>query len=301
MLTHELICNISNKIKSTIDDEITCNQYAWWLLEAVTKQSKTNLIMQQQIDLDATQKNQLNSWIDEIVTQHKPIAYILGAVPFGPLNIKVRPPILIPRPETEEWALRIATQLQQSGARNLTILDMCTGSGCIALLLAHLLPDAHVYAVDISDEAIALAQENQKTLNINNLTIMQSDLFSALPHNLQFDLMVTNPPYGSESEYKTLDASVTQWEDKRAIVAYDNGLAIIKQIIEQAPRFIKFNQTLHNHNIKQLYIETGWRQGNVVAQLMHDHGFTAVAVEKDLAQKDRVVGGIVNVGDIGNY
>ncbi|MEX0848783.1 MAG: peptide chain release factor N(5)-glutamine methyltransferase [Candidatus Dependentiae bacterium] len=282
---------ITEKLMPTLHDKIVCNQYAWWLLEHLTQKTKTDLIIQSQIELDEHQEKLLQTWINQIVNEHKPIAYILGNVPFGDLTINVKPPVLIPRPETEQWIIDLIEQIKKSNAQKLQILDLCTGSGCIALLLAHELPDAIVYALDIADEAIALAQQNASLHNIKNLHIITSDLFEQLP-NITFDIIVTNPPYIGTSE--KLDTSVIAWEDKRALFADDNGIALIQKIIEQAPVYIHENEILQQQNIGQLYIEIGWQQGQDVKKLMQKNQYTAITIEKDSASKDRVVSGRIN-------
>ncbi len=286
----DLSKSIAQQLQSIHDAQLA-QQYAWWLLEKLTQKSKTDLIAQQKIELSAEQERELQHWLDQMIKEHKPIAYILGDVPFGDLMIKVAPPVLIPRPETEEWVINLIDGIKKSGAQNLHILDMCTGSGCIALLLAHELPNAHIYAVDIADEAIALAQKNKKLLNIANVTIVQSDLFAQLPQNITFDLIVTNPPYITDEEFEQLDQSVKEWEDKGALHADDQGLALIKKIIKKASQYLCTNELLKKHNIKQLYIEIGWQQSAAVEKLMEKSEYNAIITLKDTAQKDRVVAG----------
>lgn len=281
---------IAQQLQHIYDPQLA-EQYTWWLLEKLTNKTKTDLIAQKEIELSDAQNAQLQIWIDQIINQHKPIAYILGDVPFGDLMIKVEPPVLIPRPETEEWILNLAKHIKQSGAQKLRILDMCTGSGCIALLLAHELPDATIYAIDIADEAIALAQKNKQLLNIENIKIIQSDLFAQLPNSVHFDLIVCNPPYITDAEFAQLDPSVRDWEDKRALHADDNGTAIIKQIISQAPNFLRQNDQLKQHGIAQLMIEIGWQQAQEVEKLMHKSEYNAISTLLDGAQKDRIVAG----------
>jgi release factor glutamine methyltransferase len=290
-----LITYIASQLQQELQEKTIAHQYAWWLLEAITKKSKINLLLAKEIELTDKQKQLLKQWIDAIVIDHKPIAYILGSVPFGPLVISVRPPILIPRPETEEWVLQLIEQVQQSGAQKLRVLDLCTGSGCIALLFAYMLPNAHIDAVDISDEAIALATENRQKLNISNISIINSDLFEQLPDRT-YDLIISNPPYITADEYRELAPSVSTWEDKGALYAQDEGLSIIKQIIEKAPSFLNSNKILKEQQINQLYIEIGWKQSEIVSKLMKTRGYTNINITKDSAEKDRVVSGrIVNV------
>ncbi len=284
------IHQLEEMLTKELAHEVVRNQYAWWLLEKLTNRSKSELLLQDDLALTTQQQAQLDHWLKEIVEQHKPIAYIMGTVPFGPLSIIVKPPVLIPRPETEEWALHLIDQIKKSNAQRLTILDLCAGSGCIALLFAHMLPDASIYATDICNDAVALAEQNKKALGLENITCIQSDLFNKMP-DMQFDLIVCNPPYITQQEYQQLAPSVANWEHKHALYADDEGLRVVKQIVDQAPQFIKANSLLQDHDIKQLYIEIGWQQGQNVKKLMQKKGYTAITIEKDSADKDRVVSG----------
>lgn len=287
MLTY--LKQIQERLKAVYENELMCNQYAWWLLEKLTERSKVELLSQP-ITLDQAQTEQLETWLDEITILHKPISYILGNVPFGPLSIIVRPPVLIPRPETEEWVLAVIEKIKQCTGEPLRILDLCTGSGCIGLLCAYLLPNAQVYAVDLYDDALALAAENKKTLGVTNLTIIKSDLFTELKE-MNFDLILSNPPYITPDEYAQLEPSVARWEDEQALMTQDHGLAIIKQIIDQAPAYIKPNTCLARCNINQLFIEIGYKQAKDVSKLMQKKGYVAITITKDSAEKERVVSG----------
>ncbi|KAI8325699.1 S-adenosyl-L-methionine-dependent methyltransferase [Martensiomyces pterosporus] len=187
------------------------------------------------------------AWLRQAVAdrteRHKPLQYILGDQPFGKTSLSVRPPVLIPRWETEEWMLKLAEMIRQHmaaqaeearggevGQRSpLKILDACTGTGCISLGLASELPpeSAQITGVDISAEAISLASDNlafnQLLLN-NRVEFRQLDLQSPdiLPKLLgvepTWDMIVSNPPYVTPAEYHSLDLDVKEWEDKRALV-----------------------------------------------------------------------------------
>ena len=290
----DIIHDTEQKLKKELKHETLCNQYAWWLLQKVTNTSKANLLLQAEIELSDDQQKELAKLIDQIAKKHKPIQYILGTVPFGNLTLLVKPPVLIPRPETEEWALNLTKQLKQiPQQKELLILDLGAGSGCIAFVLADALPYAHLYALDISEQAINLAKENKEYLGIKNVSIIHSDLFEAVPEDITFDLIVCNPPYIAPEEYAELEPSVTVWEEKRALVAARHGLAIIEKIIEKAPQYIRPNNVLQEHGIGQLYLEIGWQQGQAVKTLMQEHGYTDIIVHKDSAAKDRVVSGRV--------
>ncbi len=261
------------------------------LLQKVTGIERTRLIASPTLQLTREQLEQLVALIKQHRDEDKPLAYMLGSVPFGELEILIKPPILIPRPETEEWVMHLAQQLKKLSEKKLCILDMCTGSGAIALALAHALPHATIYAVDIQEQALELAQENARHNTIRNVIFVHSDLFAQLPSDLTFDLIVSNPPYISEQEYAHLEASVTQWEDRTALVAHDNGLAIIQALVQDARARLTDNQTLENARLGNLYCEIGYAQGNAVQQLFKQYGYENVRIITDLAGRDRVVCG----------
>ncbi len=266
---------------------------AHWLVEYATKKSNAYWITHSQELLTEGQKDTLMLWVHKLTAEQYPLQYILGSVPFGPLTIKVCPPTLIPRPETEQWCIDLISSLHTLGLKNekLTILDMCAGSGCIGLLLARELTQAHVYAVDISETALTLAKKNAECNNIKNITFIQSNLFNALDKAIHFDFIVSNPPYIDLEEWKTLDQCVTNWEDPQALIAENNGLAIIEQIIKTAPQFLKKDTSLQNVDLPRLIIEIGHAQGPAVQKLFADVQFNNVEIIKDNAGKDRIVQG----------
>lgn len=300
----DLIHNSEHQLRMVYGDSTLCHQYAWWLLEKLTGKTKAQLIAQDIIPLTTTDHNKLQDWLHKLVDEHMPIQYILGSAPFNGVDIIVKPPTLIPRPETEEWVINLIDQLRaihpacpskEAKTEGFTILDLCTGSGCIAVALAKALPHATIYAVDISNTALLLTQENCKHNRITNVTCIKSDLFNALPKGISFDLIVSNPPYITEDEWCSLDVSVTHWEDKTALVAKDDGLAIIKRIIHDAPTFLKANSDIQSHNIPQLTIEIGYKQGPSVQHLMDAAGYHATKIIQDLEGKDRIVVGSKDV------
>ncbi|KAI1794105.1 S-adenosyl-L-methionine-dependent methyltransferase [Ganoderma leucocontextum] len=186
--------------------------------------------------------------LEEMVARRvsgEPLQYILGSQPFGPLNLAVRRPVLIPRPETEDWTIRLAESLSPSSTRPLNVLDLCTGTGCIPLLLCHLWPpgSAHATGVDISTDAINIATENAALCGIpvlpspshatkgqaqNTFTPVLGDLmhptFVHEAHlELPYDLITSNPPYIPRAEYDELPASVKDFEDVRALLGETPG------------------------------------------------------------------------------
>jgi len=257
----------------------------WWLVEAATHKSKLDLITQKH-QLSNEQSKTLTKWVDEHINEHKPLQYILGAVPFGPLTIEVSPPTLIPRPETETWCAQVIKNLAPLKNKRFNILDMCTGSGCIGLWLAKEFPKAHVYAVDIAKSALDCAQKNAQKHTLNNVTFIQSDLFKSVPEKLTFDVVISNPPYVTDKEWLTLEPTVTVWEDKHALVANNEGLELIERIIKNSRTHIKPGSSL--------LIEIGYLQGQRVKDLFEKYNFEQVNIIQDDAKRDRLVVGVYN-------
>lgn len=263
------------------------DQEPWWLLEKIMDMPQAKLISQSSLALTTDQQKKLHGILSDIDI-HKPIAYILGTVPFLDLELSIKPPILIPRPETEYWCFELIQMLKKIPEQKFKILDLCTGSGCIGLALAHALPQAQVIAIDINPDACTLAQENAQRNKIYNIKIIQSDLFEALPNEM-FDIIVSNPPYIATQEFTSLDQSVKLWEDYRALVALDEGFALIKKIIIGAKERLSLSEVFSQNNIPQLWIEIGYLQGEKTKFLMQETGFCKVTIMKDMYHKDRVV------------
>ncbi|KIK91627.1 hypothetical protein PAXRUDRAFT_621078 [Paxillus rubicundulus Ve08.2h10] len=213
----------------------------------------------------------------------EPLQYVLGTTPFGPLNLLTRPPTLIPRPETEDWALRVANTHSPSEGSPVSLLDLCTGSGCIPLLLCHLWPpgSTRAFGVDISPEAIRLATDNAARCNIethitsnlrNVFTPVLGDLHDPdLIHLLEppFDVVTSNPPYIPKREYDELPPSVKDYEDPRALLGdppeseHRDGLTFYHTIAS----FIARKGILSDRAI--VVLEVGHGQAEAVESILH--------------------------------
>ncbi|BDC35274.1 release factor glutamine methyltransferase [Candidatus Dependentiae bacterium Noda2021] len=294
MLITQIINYIENALMPRYQHLHTCNQYAWWMLEEITKKTKTQLLILHQLGLTVAQRSQLDDWIYKQVVLHIPLAYLIGSVPFNNVIIDVKSPVLIPRPETEEWVSNLIDALQKIPQKRLSILDLCSGTGCIGLSIAKAFAKSHVVAIDISDEALALGKHNAHKNNIPNITFIRSDLYTDLPPAFTFDLIVSNPPYIAESEWEDLDDSVRKWEDSRALVAPNEGLELIEKIVQNASTYLHPNPDLCAQKINNLYIEIGYRQGAAVKHIFEKYHARNAAVIKDLEGKDRVVTGSFN-------
>ncbi|KAI0630327.1 S-adenosyl-L-methionine-dependent methyltransferase [Trametes polyzona] len=257
----------------------------------------------------------------------EPLQYILGSQPFGPLNLAVRPPVLIPRPETEDWTLRLADAILQSAhkpRRPLNILDLCTGTGCIPLLLCHLLPPgfAHATGVDISEDAVQLARENRELCGIpapppspdsaaqttpkengNTFVPVLADLMR--PNFVKraglkppYDVITSNPPYIPQAEYDRLPSSVKDYEDVRALLGdvdspgspslpeeeRGKGLVFYHRIAE----LVRDHDLLHPEGTLALEVGDGQAR-DVAALLERKTGMRKIDVWKDPWEKERVV------------
>jgi release factor glutamine methyltransferase len=206
--------------------------------------------------------------------QGEPVAYILGYREFYGLKLKVTPATLIPRPDTEtlvEAALQKITKPMQ-------ILDLGTGTGAIALALAQHAKQSKVTAVDASEAALKVAEENALSLQLDNVTLLLSDWFSKLTHQT-FDLIVSNPPY-IESADQHLSQGDLRFEPLSALAAGEDGLADIRHIIAQAPAYL--------NDGGWLMLEHGYNQAPAVQQLFQAAGFKHIQTVFDLGGNPRV-------------
>jgi release factor glutamine methyltransferase len=211
----------------------------------------------------------------------EPTQYLTGAKEFYNRPFKVDARVLIPRPETEllvEAALHVLPKDAPSQA-----LDVCTGSGCIAISLAAERPQASLLATDVSPGACALAKENAEALGVaGRVTILQGNLFEPVPAEARFALVVSNPPYIGSGEIPGLSAEVRR-EPHLALDGGPDGLALIRRVVEGARRFLIPGGLLA--------MEIGETQGSAVRELLQAAGYVDARVEKDLERRDRLAFG----------
>ena len=205
----------------------------------------------------------------------EPLQYIMGDVDFHCVNLLVGPGVLIPRPETEQLVDLVLDRLAIDGP----VLDLCTGSGAIAFAVAASRPSRTVYGTDISQEALSWAEKNRQRLKADNVTLLEGDLFRPLPQDLRFALITANPPYVSMDEYETLEPVVKGHEPRLALVADEDGLAILRRIAEEA-----FDRLLPDG---WLICEIGDRHGPRMKDILQNLHYSIVMVKKDYAGHDR--------------
>lgn len=232
---------------------------------------------QQDAPASAELVTQFNDWVRR-AESGEPLAYICGLVGFWTLTLRVTPDVLIPRPDTETL-VELALAAEDDAPRR--VLDLGTGSGAIALALAAERPQWYITATDLSNAAIAVAQDNANRLALP-ITLHQGAWFDAIEAEQQFDLIVSNPPYVLDTD-PDLDDTVRAHEPHAALFSGTDGLGDIRKIVDGAPPHLAPNGWLA--------IEHGHRQGDAVAHLLTAQGFSAVATVKDLAGQPRVTHG----------
>lgn len=208
----------------------------------------------------------------------QPLQYILGSCEFMGLEFKVDKRALIPRPETEILVEESLEELKKSAGIPLRVLDLGTGSGCIAVSIAKFLPGAVVWGVDISPEALRLAGENA-LLHKVKIEFLLSDLFRGI-ENKKFDLIISNPPYISTRELNCLAREVS-FEPRMAIEAGIDGLSFYRSIISRAPAYLNRNGLLA--------FEVGAGQANAVKEMLRSKKFRSIKIIKDYNNIQRVV------------
>ena len=206
----------------------------------------------------------------------EPLQYVMGTAAFHCIELAVGPGVLIPRPETEQL---VEIALKHCG-ENAEVLDLCTGSGAIALAMAKQRSKARFTGVDISEEALAYARKNQAALGLDNVAFLQGDLFKPLPSGARYALITANPPYVSEADYAGLEAVVHDYEPRLALVAEENGLAVVRRIAEGAGGWLLPGGCLIS--------EIGDDQGSRAADVFRKAGFEQVQILKDYSEHDRI-------------
>ena len=214
--------------------------------------------------------------IFSLLMKDVPLQYALGETNFYGLKLKVAPGVLIPRPETEELVDLIVKENKRS---DLEVLDLCTGSGAIAIALARNLPFSRVVAVDISPEAIRIAGENIADLKVN-VKLRKDDVFTLTLPSSNYDIIVSNPPYVAESEKPDMEHNVLDYEPHEALfVKDDNPLVFYKRIADLAVKALVPDG--------KLYFEINPLFANPLNHLLNDLGFRDIRIIKDIHGKDR--------------
>lgn len=249
------------------------------LIEHLYSCSRSAILADKELQ-DTDKSLLLNDSIARLL-KSEPLQYIIGQTEFYGNAFSVSPAVLIPRPETEELVQLIISENKNNIP--VSILDIGTGTGCIAISLKKALPYANVHALDISTEALAIAKKNALQNNVH-ISFIEASILSENTELPNTSIIVSNPPYVMPSEKLLMNANVLEHEPHLALfVEEENPLIFYKAITEKAKRYL-FPKG-------KLYFEINEQFGKETAELLINRGFTNVAIIKDLNGKDRMVRG----------
>ena len=263
------------------DSEI--KSFGYLILESVCNMDKSSVLRRKDKQLSLNERFRIQEIIEEL-KKYRPIQYILGETEFFGLKFKVDENVLIPRPETEElveWVIK--EKRSQSGYQ---LLDIGTGSGCIAIALAKHLPETEVYALDISSEALDVARQNaiinQAEVHFFQHDILKDEPFAFPFSSLSFDYIVSNPPYIPLEEKAVVAKNVLDYEPHSALfVSQENPLLFYERIADFARYALR--------EAGSLYFEINSRYGRESVKMLEDKNFRSVKLLKDISGNDRII------------
>lgn len=261
-------------------DEI--ESIAYLVFENLFHVSKTEILTEKNITEFSPEK--LENVLARI-NQYEPVQYILGTAHFYGRTFLVTPAVLIPRPETEELVRVVINFVRENKLSKSRILDIGTGSGCIAVTLASELPGTDIFAIDVSEQALAVASGNANNLRANVRMLRHDILKNEIPFPI--DIIVSNPPYISQNERLTMPKNVTAFEPELALFVNDNDpLLFYKTILNRGKQSLTPNGLIA--------VEIHERFGNEVYQLFEAYNFHNIEVIQDIFGKDRIVKGMLS-------
>lgn len=276
---------------STIYDEMEATSFFYLILEHLYQLKRIDLALNPDFEISENDIVRWQNILTELKTQ-KPIQYILGETEFYGLKFSVNENVLIPRPETEELVELILKSTKEEGqSTNLKVIDIGTGSGCIAISLAKNLPNAKVFAIDVSEKAILTAQENAKLngveVNFIQQNILEIDELIKLPTSsfqrpTFFDIIVSNPPYVRMLEKEEIKTNVLEYEPHLALFVEDNdALIFYRKIAQLAKKSLTENG--------KLYFEINQYLGKETVILLEKMDFKNIELLQDIYGNDRMI------------
>lgn len=257
---------------------------SWLLAEDILGVGKKDVFLKPEI---CVSKEMAKKYFDavEMRMKHMPLQQITGHQQFMDFDFIVNENVLIPRPETELLVEQVVSYVKGQECVNfhkkncsIKVLDMCTGSGCIAISVDKMCANTDVTAVDISDKALEVARQNNFR-NQGNVTFVKSNLFENIKE--KYDIIISNPPYTPTGDIDELMDEVKDHEPHLALDGSDDGLKFYREIGKQAMNYF-------NENGK-IFLEIGYDQGKTVPDLLKKNGFSEIQVLKDLSGNDRMV------------
>ncbi|CEK32547.1 N5-glutamine S-adenosyl-L-methionine-dependent methyltransferase [[Clostridium] sordellii] len=237
-----------------------------------------------QLNLDKKLSDEELKFFNEMINDRlngRPIAYIVKNREFMALDFYVEEGVLIPRPDTEPLVEEVIEL--SKGMKDVTIVDIGTGSGAISVSLAKYIKNSYVYSLDISDKALSIGKKNAVNNEVDDkIEFIKSDVFTGIKdRNLKLDIIVSNPPYIKKEDIKTLHTQVKDYEPYIALEGGEDGLDFYRTITEESLKYLKSNGILA--------FEVGHDQANDVCTIMDNHGYKKIYTKKDLQGIDRVV------------
>ena len=273
-------------INSLVDyyPETEVNSFFYILTLHILNKRRIDVSLNYDIEVFNNDKIKFQDSIERL-KKHEPIQYIIGKTEFYGLPFKLSNNVLIPRPETEELVDWVISKFKSQKSK-IRVLDIGTGSGCIAISLAKNLPDCKIVALDISSEALKIAKENAKLNNVEVKFIAADILNWNLElDNLKFEVIVSNPPYVRALEKNQMKKNVLDFEPHLALFVEDeDSLLFYRKIIQLTNKILKSKG--------QLFFEINEYLGKETVKLLRDNGFEEIELKSDIFGKDRIIKGV---------
>ncbi|MBY0486590.1 MAG: peptide chain release factor N(5)-glutamine methyltransferase [Flavobacteriaceae bacterium] len=265
---------------SPLYDAMEIESFFYIVLEQFHNKKRIDLALHPELEMDALQLLRWESVLSDL-KKEKPIQYILGETEFYGLRFLVNENTLIPRPETEELVELIIDDSQKSKVGSLKILDIGTGSGCIAISLAKNLLNAEVSAIDVSEKALETAKINAE-INAVNVHFILKNILETEDLEEQYDIIVSNPPYVRNLEKSEIKPNVLEFEPHLALfVEDDDALLFYRKIAQLAKKHLSENGLL--------FFEINQYLGKQTVELLEEIGFKNILLKKDIYENDRMI------------
>lgn len=279
MLLKDLKYYFQEKL-SPIYGQEEASSFFYWLVEDFLQIKKSNVVFHFSEEIKEVEQAKFENALERLL-QHEPIQYITGATEFMGLKFQVTSDVLIPRTETEELVEWILNDFQGKSGESLKILDIGTGSGCIAISLAKYLPKVRVFALDISEKSLEVARQNAEANSVE-IQFIQGNILENLKWNETFDILVSNPPYVTPSEKKWMSDNVLKYEPHTAIFAPDETPLLFYEAIARMGK-----NSLRPGG--KLYFEINEAYGQELINLLTHFSYKDILLKKDFLAKDRFI------------
>ena len=271
--------HFTQELNSLYDQE-EIESFFYIITEFLHQKKRIDLALEPNFSINAIEVEKWNAIIAQL-KQERPIQYILGETEFYGLRFFVNENTLIPRPETEELVDLILNENSKNKIPNSKILDIGTGSGCIAVSLAKNLPEAKVFALDVSEKALETAKKNAE-INKVEVEFLHQSILETEDLKQEFDIIVSNPPYVRNLEKQEIKKNVLEYEPHLALFVEDNDpLIFYRKIAQLAQKNLSDNG--------KLYFEINQYLGKETSELLQDLGFQKIELIKDVYGNDRMI------------